>query len=149
MNFNTPMRGTHGILKTVKENKVAIRNLYIWLLVANLFIGILFYLRNKHILSFIKWSLVEILFLGLLHINIKPVIIEEKENIYKVISCRSIEESGLPSALVDSLIITTFAKGISIFNFPMLPIITFCFILIIFVYECIYKTYKQIVQKQK
>lgn len=143
------MRGTHGILKTVKENKVAIRNLYIWLLVANLFIGILFYLRNKHILSFIKWSLVEILFLGLLHINIKPVIIEEKENIYKVISCRSIEESGLPSALVDSLIITTFAKGISIFNFPMLPIITFCFILIIFVYECIYKTYKQIVQKQK
>lgn len=147
MNFNTPMRGTHGILKTVKENKVAIRNLYIRLLVANLFIGILFYLRNKHVLSFIKWSLVEILFLGLLHINIKPVIIEEKENIYKVISCRSIEESGLPSALVDSLIITTFAKGISIFNFPMLPIITFCFILIIFVYECIYKTYKQIVQK--
>lgn len=143
------MRGTQGILKIVRENKIAIRNLYIRFFITNLFIGILFYLRNKRLQSFIEWSLIEILFLVLLHINIKPVIIEEKENIYKVISCRSIEESGLPSALVDSLTVTTFAKGISIFNFPMLSIITFCIILIVFIYECIYKTYKQIVQKEK
>lgn len=139
------MRGSAKDLKNIEDNAKEFRNIFIRMFIGNMLVLFL-YLRNGYTLvTFLKRSVLENICLFLTYRKTRPLIVEEKEGVFKVMYCRSINDGGVPAALVDTASFLVAAKCLVVFSY-IGAIFVLCFIPVSFVVELIYKPYKKVTQ---
>ncbi|OQS53780.1 hypothetical protein EHP00_1236 [Ecytonucleospora hepatopenaei] len=139
------MRGNKKDLENIKANAKDFRNLFIRMFISNILICIL-YLRNGYsFITFAKRSILESICVFMAYRAVRPIIIEEKEGVKKIVYSRSINDGGYPAALIDTASFLVVAKCTVLFS---LPITIFVLLLIpmSFVIELLYKPYKKVTQ---
>ncbi|ORD93954.1 hypothetical protein ECANGB1_1308 [Enterospora canceri] len=139
------MRGSDKTLKTIEENRCSLRNLLIRMGISNLFIVYMYYRHDRSLGLFLRWSLLEALFLGLLVYITRPVVEKQADGIEKAIGCRSMAEAGLPAAYADTVAFAVVAKGFR--SWSLLAAVFFLLLIpFVFCLELAYKPYCRLIK---
>ncbi|KAL6121349.1 hypothetical protein NUSPORA_01751 [Nucleospora cyclopteri] len=136
------MRASPKMKKIMDENSKKMKSLVKTQILCNFLTAYIYYRNGVSWVSFLKWTIPEIIGLFSLYYLTRPITIFENENILKVISVRSINDSGLPCAFADMIGFGVAAKASKIiFRFGGWLLIG---IPISFIIEIFYKPFKRI-----